>query len=115
MNKRDAKEISRSGITVGQIKAMLRRAYDGGEANDLRAKINPVMSRASAFNIFWKAYRTEADDKEITGLNTIGAKNALYEFGDYWEGFEPTKKVNTKYDGEYHRESAINIYEEFHA
>lgn len=110
MNKTHAKAISESGITCSQIKSMLKRAYDAGAANDQRSKINPVMSRAAAFNIFWRAY-SEEENRLIRGVHCIGAKNAIYEFGDYWEGPIHKSQSRQKYDGEYHHEPAINIYE----
>jgi len=107
MNKTTAKKISQSGITVGQIKAMLQRAYAAGAASDKRGKLNPNMSRAAAFNIFWKGYANSPDDKIINGLGTLGARNALCEFGEYWEGWRPEAKRKLQPSGEYHHEDAI--------
>jgi len=112
MNRRDAKEISRSGINYGQIKAMLQRAYDAGAADNSRATLNPIMSKATCFNIMWRGHKDHSDDEMIKGFHEIGASNALREFGEYWEGFKPQRVITKKYDGEYHHEEPINIYEE---
>lgn len=92
MNKRKAKEIAQSGITVGQIKQMLREAKAGGDNNINRSVVNKGMTKAHIFKILWGAYIDESDD-DIIGKSrgkrgigaVIGATNAIWEFGDYWE------------------------------
>jgi hypothetical protein len=111
VNKYDAVKISQSGITYGQIRSMLKRAYDYGAANDDRSTINPILSRASAFNIFWAGFRSHADTDMVRGVNEIGVSNALREFGEYWEGYRPDSNPRMKATGEYHREPVINIYQ----
>ena len=113
MDKRTAKTIAKSGITVGQIQAMLRRAYDEGAANDTRSHVNSGISRGIAFNIFWGAYEKEDEGHIIKGLgDTLGATNALREFGEYWGGLAPQKKKRSrrKASGEFAHQEAINIY-----
>ena len=111
MNKKTARTIAESNITVGQIKTMLQKAYDGGAASDGRSRVNPGLSRAIAFNIFWQAYEEEADDHVIKGISDVlGATNALREFGEYWYGTMPQKKAGRKPPGEYAHEEATNIY-----
>ncbi len=111
MNKKTARTIAESNITVGQIKTMLQKAYDDGAASGKRSHINPGLSRAVAFNIFWQAYEDENDDHVVRGTgDVLGAMNALREFGDYWDGITPQKKPRRKPPGEYAHEEAINIY-----
>jgi len=112
VTKTEANEISKSGVTVGQIKNMLKRAYDDRFVDERKSKVNPVMSVSVTFNIFWRAYKNKDDKEKIEGFDQLGARNALWEFGDYWEGFRPVKKINVKYSDDYHHEPAINIYED---
>jgi len=112
MNRPEAKAIVESGITVGQIKAMLKRAYDAGAVNESQSKVNPSVSNSVTFNIFWKACRDENESEVITGIDELGARNVLREFGDYWEGYRPPKRESFKPILKFHHEQAMNIYEE---
>ncbi len=113
MNKKTARAIAESNITVGQVKAMLQKAYEAGAASGSRSRVNPGLSRAIAFNIFWEAYEKEGDDHIIRGIgDVLGATNALREFGEYWDGVMPQGKPRRKLPDEYAHEEAINIHEE---
>jgi hypothetical protein len=108
MNKLDAKKISESGITVGQIRAMLIKAYDAGEVNETASKINKGFSKAAVYNIYLKSYEKLGDKKEIKGLECLGAKNALYDFGEYWDGWRPEKKIKKHFSGKIYHEAPLN-------
>jgi hypothetical protein len=111
VNKEDAKTISQAGITYGQVKGMLKRAYDAGVANDDISTINPSLSRATGFNIFWKAYSVHDDADIVRGMNELGVASALREFGEYWDGYRPDPRPKMRATGEFHTETAINIYQ----
>jgi hypothetical protein len=110
MNKTQAKEISKSGITVGQIKELLKKVYDSGAANNTRGKVNKSFSKSTIFNIFWKGYVDQKDDKIIYASGCLAASNVLREFGEFWEGELPPKKYKNK-PGSFCHTEAINIYE----
>ena len=114
MNKTTAKKIAQSGITYGQIKDMLKRAYDAGAANDTVSNVNPGCTKSVCFNILWKGH-AKPDDTTIKSMgDIIGAKNALWEFGDFWDGdiskFKPTRKKASS-TNPFHQEP-IDIYED---
>jgi len=109
MNKSQAKEIANSGITVGQLKATLEAAYTGGAANNKRAVVNKGMSKATVFNIMVKGYQNQNDDTVIEGAHCISARNILREFGEYWDGEIPKKKIRNNDSGDYHHEEPIKI------
>jgi len=108
MNKVTAKKIAKSGkVTYGQIRKMLKRAYDAGAANDRRSCVNGGCSKATAYNIFWKGNaNTEKypDDRVISGLEYLGAYNALREFGDFWDGWIPETPKKKKMPDYIHQE-----------
>jgi hypothetical protein len=111
MNKTAAKKIARSGITSGQIKKMLKRAYDAGAAGNSRSGVNPGFSKAAVFNILWNGHMGDEDNKPIKGIgDVLGAQNALREFGEYWEGNVPRTTRRKKPTGDFHHEPAIDIY-----
>lgn len=91
MNISEAKQISRSGITVAQLKETLKAAYEAGAANDKRSKVNKVLSKAMVYNIMVKGYQKHPDDEIVEGINCISAKNILREFGEFWTGWTPEK------------------------
>ena len=87
MNKQRAKQIIKAGVTIGQIRDMLVRAREAGEAeNESKATLNRTMSRGQAFGIFWNCYGIE-DDVAVDpyGRAALPATNALREFGEYWQ------------------------------
>lgn len=91
MNKTTAKKIAYSGITFGEIKEMLKKAYTEGLATNRRSVVNKGMSKAKAFNILWEGHKNHEDTEKIRGAACLGAKNALWEFGECWEGWQPEK------------------------
>jgi hypothetical protein len=114
MNKTMAKKIAQSGITVGRIKAMLRRAYDAGAADARISNCNPGFTKATCFNILWKGY-TEPDCEIVKGLGDVmGATNALREFGEYWDGdiSEYKTQRHSRTSGTPVHQEPIDIYAE---
>lgn len=107
MNKAQAKKIAQSGVTYGELKTMLRNARDAGAANDARGRVNESLSRACIFNILWKGFVKEPNDKVVRGIECLGAQNAIREFGEYghWEIEVPKRRELPKL---YH-EPAIDI------
>lgn len=112
MNKSQARQISKSGITYGEIIEMLKRAYDDGAAKNIRSIINPTMSKGTCFNILWKGHINRPLEDIISGINQLGAGNALREFGRYWEGEIPQQSPHEKYEGVFYHQEPINIYEQ---
>lgn len=110
MNKRIAREIVERGITVGDLRATLKRAYEDGAANDKRSRLNKGCSKAVAFNIMVRGTKGEDSDKVPThGIHTIGATNVLREFGKYWGGWTPELPKCRKQPRDYHHEEPIDI------
>lgn len=99
MRKHEAEKIARSGkITWGEIQGTLRRAKDAGATDDRRAIVNKSFTKATNYNIMC-GYAKDYDAARIVDGKRfgewIGARHILIEFGRYWEGWRPERKVKT--------------------
>ena len=86
MNKKQATAIARQGVLCGDIKKMLISAYDDGAADERRSTVNSLFSKGAVFNILWKGTK-DSDDNKVESF--LAARNALREFGDYYDGYVP--------------------------
>ena len=85
MGKRKARTIARSGITWGEIHAMLDRAREAGAATDERqSRVNKQFTIAQTFGILDVREEYEADRVVRTGRDQLVAGNCLWEFGEFW-------------------------------
>lgn len=109
MNKTQARKVANSGITVGQIRAMLQKAYDAGAANDNQSSVNKGCTKAVVFNILWKGYKNNAADDVIEGIEVLGATNAIREFGEFGEWAAQPQRKRAPVGAPFHEE-AIDIY-----
>ena len=107
MTKREARAISQMNLAFGPVKAMLKRAYDNGYVNHHVSKVNKSLSRGAVFNIMWTTYGWRADDDAVDKPSLIiGVRNALYEFGDFWDGVTPPMSKKAIPDhGVFHQEA----------
>ena len=85
MNKHQAKVIARSGITWGQVHAMLDRAHQSGAATDTRqSRVNKSLTKAQAFDILDSRGEYDADRLVRSGADRLIACNCLWEYGEFW-------------------------------
>lgn len=99
MNKQRAKKIVESGITCGQLKALLRNARQSGATNEKRSNVNPSLSKGVTFNVMWTALEGHPDDKRPHDLI---AMNVLREFGEF--GSFPSIKKQVKLPPVHHQD-----------
>ena len=110
MNKTQAREIAESGVTIGQLKDMLRAAYEDEAPSKRRSIVNAGMSKGAVFNILWKGFATWGDDTVVAEVRA--AVDALREFGGYWEGEVPVKSRRVKTGtSDYSHQEPIDIYQ----
>ena len=85
MGKRKAQTIARSGITWGQIHAMLDRAHVAGVETDPRqSRVNKQFTKAQIFDIL-DVREGYAPERAVTSTrDRLVAVNCLREFGEFW-------------------------------
>ena len=93
MRKSTAKQIALHGITWGDIREMMLRAFDAGAADERRSIVNKSFTKATCFNILYECIETyDTNSIVVKGNLALGAIHCLREFGDYWDGWRPDAK-----------------------
>ena len=81
MKKSEARQLVEAGITWGEIQQVLIDARNAGQADERRSSLNKSMTKAVAFNIFWRAIKDKDPSKRVEGIGSgIAATNVLREF-----------------------------------
>jgi hypothetical protein len=109
MRERLARRISRNDITYGQLKEMMRAAYDAGAVNADRSVVNSSFTKGAVFNIFWPTIAKREDDELVTGYGSMkSAEHMLREFGQFWKGWKgwrpPAVPPKLELSAPYHEE-----------
>lgn len=97
MNRRQAKEIAEK-ITNKELKTMLEKARKKITNWEVRSKVNPNLSRGTAWNILGKDF---IEDRQYHNLTKI---NMVREFGEFLEGYEKKPEGRKKKPDSYRHE-----------
>jgi hypothetical protein len=76
MKKSDAKRIAES-VTSEQLAAMFERAKTGITDWEAASTVNKAMTRGTAWNILWGAFKASPNPRPMAKVNMI------WEFGDF--------------------------------
>lgn len=108
MNKSEAKRLVENGITYKYIKDLLIEARNSSIIWDTPSKPNKSLSVGTMFNIMWKYYGKQKDDKLdkiISGVDKLSSKNIIWQFSNI--KITKPKKQEIKC----HHQEPINIEE----
>jgi hypothetical protein len=103
VNKQQAKELV-ADMSWEDVKSILRSARENiqdDEHWEKRSKINKILSKGKAFNIYWNGI--EKHTGRISEEIRFVARNIMYEFGED-AGFKPTQKKKKPLPPVYHED-----------
>ena len=108
MNKAQARQIAQKGVTIRELKEILKTARRKVTDWTRRSRVNKTFSVGMCFNILWGGIKNRGEDELGRNAHILIVTNILREFGEYSQ-YEVEGKSKKSKELPLHHEDPVKI------